>query len=74
MILKIYLLKVKDLIKKKKDHAQKTTAKRVKSRRQKKSDDKDLTEVSSLQGNDSDEFIHIPDMPPLEGDDVKEGK
>ena len=30
--------------------------------------------MSSLEGNDSDEFIDIPDMPPLEGEDVKEGK
>ena len=47
---------------------------RVKLRRQ-KADDKDLFETSSLFSDDSDKFIDIPDIPPLEGDKrVKEGK
>ena len=42
----------------------------------KNSDDKDLTDTSSLEGDDSDEFIDTPDMQPLEGDEeeVKERK
>ena len=42
----------------------------------KKPDDKDLTDTSSLEGDDSDEFVNIPDIPPLEGDEEegKEGK
>ena len=32
--------------------------------------------TSLPEGDDSDEFIHIPELPPLEGDEeeVKEGK
>ena len=67
MILKIYLLKVKDLLKTKKkvDYSRKKTiAESVKLRRQKAYDE---------EGNDSDEFI---DIPVLERDkeEVKEGK
>ena len=42
----------------------------------KKSDDKGLTDTSSLEGDDSDKFINIPDITPLEGDEeeAKEGK
>ena len=49
--------------KKKKPQPKESIAERVKLRRQKADDD-------------SDEFIDIPDMPPLEGDkgEVKEGK
>ena len=46
----------------------KTIAERVKLRGQ-KFDDTDLTETSSLEGDDDfDEFVDIPDMPPLEVD------
>ena len=53
-----------------------TIAEKVKLREQKKPDDKDLTDTSSLEGDDSDEFINIPDITPLEGDEeeAKEGK
>ena len=57
-------------------HLEKTIAERVKLRRQ-KSDDKDFTDTSSLEGDDnSDKFIDIPDTPPLDRDEeeVKEGK
>ena len=42
----------------------------------KKSDDKALSGTPPLEGDDSDEFINIPDMPPLEVDEeeVKERK
>ena len=71
----IYLLKVLDLLnwrkkikKKGKSHPEKTIAEIVKLRRQ-KADDKDYSDTSSLEANknydDSDEFIDIPDMPPL---------
>ena len=53
---------------------EKTIAERVKLRRQ-KAYDKDLSNTSSLEGDDYDEFIDIPDMLPLEGDEeVNEGK
>ena len=81
-----YLLKVKDLLKSKKDNEEKsksqpeeTIAERVKLRRQ-KVDNKDLFDTSSPftdeNNDDSDEFIDIQDMPPLESDEeeVKEGK
>ena len=81
-----YLLKVKDLLKSKKDNEEKsksqpeeTIAERVKLRRQ-KVDNKDLFDTSSPftdENNDnSDEFIDIQDMPPLESDEeeIKEGK
>ena len=60
---------------KSKSQPEETIAERVKLRRQ-KADRKDLTGMLSLEGNDdSDEFIDIPDMLPLEGDEeVKEGK
>ena len=46
----------------------KTIPERVKLRGQ-KFDDTDLTETSSLEGDDDfDEFVDIPDMPPLEVD------
>ena len=57
-------------------HLEKTIAERVKLRRQ-KSDDKDFTDTSSLEGDDNcDKFIDIPDTPPLDRDEeeVKEGK
>ena len=57
-------------------HLEKTIAERVKLRRQ-KSDDKDFTHTSSLEGDhNSDKFIDIPDTPPLDRDEeeVKEGK
>ena len=68
----IYLLKVLDLLnwrkkikKKGKSHPEKTIAEIVKLRRQ-KADDKDYSDTSSLDVyDDSDEFIDIPDMPPL---------
>ena len=71
----IYLLKVLDLLnwrkkikKKGKSHPEETIAEIVKLRRQ-KADDKDYSDTSSLEANksydDSDEFIDIPDMPPL---------
>ena len=78
MISVIYLLKVIDLlnrrkkIKKKVNHCQKKTiAERVKLRRQKADDD-----ISPPDGDDSVEFIDIPEMPLLEGDEeeVKKGK
>ena len=54
--------------KKGKLHPEKAIAERVKLRGQ-KFDDTDLTETSSLEGdNDFDEFVDIPDMPPLEVD------
>ena len=74
----IYLLKVIDLLnrrkkikKKSKSQPEETIAKRVKLRRQKVDDD-----ISPLEIDDSDKFIDIPDKPPLEGDDekVKAGK
>ena len=83
MILKIYLLKVtqsfieskKEDEKKSKLQLEKTIAERVKLRRQ-KANDEDLSHTPSLEGDHSDEFIDIPDIPPLEGDEeeVKEGK
>ena len=77
IILKIYLLKFKDLLKMKKKlnySWKKTIAERVKLRR-KKAYDKDLSDTSSLEGDDYDAFIDIPDMLPLEGDEeVNEGK
>ena len=68
----IYLLKVLDLLnwrkkikKKGKSHPEETIAEIVKLRRQ-KADDKDYSDTSSLDVyDDSDEFIDIPDMPPL---------
>ena len=51
---------------KSKSQPEEATAERVKSRRQKVDDD-----ISSLEVDDSDEFINIPDMPALEGDDEK---
>ena len=51
--------------KKGKLHPEKTIAERVKLRGQ-KFDDTDLTETSSLEGDDDfDEFVDIPDVPPL---------
>ena len=55
-----------------------TIAETVKLRTQ-KADDKDLTDTPSPECDenydDSDEFIDIPDISPLEGDEeVKEGK
>ena len=50
-----------------------TIAEKVKLRKQKRPDDKDLTDTSSLEGDDPDEFINIRDIPPLEGDE-KEAK
>ena len=59
---------------KSKSQPEEPIAERVKLRRQ-KADDKDLTDTPSLEGNYSDEFIDIPDMSPLEGDEeVKEEK
>ena len=79
----IYLMKVSNLfiqskkMKKKVNHGRKKLLLKDKIKKtKKKSDDKDLTDTSSLEGGDFDEFIDIPDMPPLEGDEeeVKEGK
>ena len=68
MILKIYLLKVKDLLKTKEkvDYSRKKTiAESVKLRRQKAYDE---------EGDDSDEFIDIPVLERDEEEEVKEGK
>ena len=77
IILKIYLLKGKRFIEdeeKSKLQPKKTIAERVKLRQQ-KTYDKDLSNTSSLEGNDHNEFIDIPDTPPLEGDEeANEGK
>ena len=52
---------------KSKSQLEETIAKRVKLRKQ-KADDKNLTHTSFLEvDDDSDEFIDISDMPPLEG-------
>ena len=42
----------------------------------KKSDDKDLIDTSILEGDDSDQFLYIPNIPSLEVDEeeAKEGK
>ena len=59
---------------KSKSQPEEPIAERVKLRTQ-KADDKDLTDTPSLEGNYSDEFIDIPDMSRLEGDEeVKEEK
>ena len=59
-----------------KSQPENTIAEGVKSRRQKNPDDKNLTDTSSLEGDDSDEFVNIPDIPSLEGgeEEPKEGK
>ena len=55
----------KKIKKKGKSHPEETIAEIVKLRRQ-KADDKDYSDTSSLDVyDDSDEFIDIPDMPPL---------
>ena len=60
---------------KSKSQPKETIAETVKLR-SKKTDDRDLTGTSSLEGDDdSDKFIDIPDMSSLEGDkEVKNGK
>ena len=55
MFLKIYLLKYQDLLKKKnKSQLENIIAERVKWMKPKKSHDKDLTDTSILEGDDSD--------------------
>ena len=56
---------------KSKSRPEETIAEKVKLRRQTVDDD-----ISSLEVDDSDEFIDIPDMPPLEGneEEVRKGK
>ena len=60
---------------KSKSQPEETIAERAKFRRE-KADDKELLDTSSPSTDDDcDEFIDIPDMPPLEGNErVKEGK
>ena len=54
---------------KNKSQLENTITEKVKLRKQQKPDDKDLTDTSLLEGDDSDQFINIPDIPPLEGDE-----
>ena len=58
---------------KSKSRFEKTIAERVKLTWQ-KAYNEDLSDMSLLQGDDSDEFIYIPDLEALEGEEVKEGK
>ena len=68
------LIRRKKMKKKSRSQPEEPVAERVKLRTQ-KADDKDLFDTSSPFTDDSDEFIDIPDMQPLEDDErVKEGK
>ena len=55
---------------KSKSQLEKNLAERVKLRRQ-KAYDEDLSDTSSLEGDDSDKFIDVLDIPPLEGKGLK---
>ena len=58
---------------KSKSRFEKTIAEKVKLSWQ-KAYNEDLSDMSLLQGDDSVEFIDIPDLAALEGEEVKEGK
>ena len=49
-----------------KSRPEKSIAERLKLRWQKKFDNKDLADTSSLEGDDSHGFVDVPDFPPLE--------
>ena len=55
---------------KSKSQLEQNLADRVKLRRQKVCDE-DLSDTSSLEGDDSDKFIDVLDIPPLEGKGLK---
>ena len=69
-----FIYSVKEDEEKSKSKPGETIAERVRLRRQ-RADYKHLSDTSTLFSDENyDEFVYTPDMPPLEGDEVKEEK